>query len=124
VVSVVRGRPREGSGPRLALGALALIAVVAVALAPFATPVERAAGESHERDGALPSGHESGGIRGRMSLNDIELATGVPVVYLIELLGLPEDVSLDDGVGKLGRNHGFDVDDVRKAVNEYREGMQ
>jgi hypothetical protein len=121
VVSVVRGRPCEGSGMRLALGAMALAAIVAVAAAPFVAPIERGPVELHEQEGERSSEHDSGGIRGRMSLTEIEAATGVPPAYLVEKLELPADVSLDDGVGKIGKQHGFDVDQVRAAVNEYLE---
>ena len=41
IVSVLRGRPREGSGLRVGLGLTGLAAVVALALAPLLTPVER-----------------------------------------------------------------------------------
>jgi hypothetical protein len=124
IVSVVRGRPREGSGMRLALGALALVAVVAMALVPFVASVETGAGESHESAGAPLSGYDSEQLRGKMSLGEIETVTGVPATFLMERLGLPESVSLDDGVGKLGREYGFDVDAVRAAVNEYKKGTR
>jgi hypothetical protein len=105
-------------------GHLALVAIVVVAFAPFAAPVERSAKESHEEHGVPSPDDHSEGIRGRMSLSEIESATGVPATYVIEWLSLPEDTSLDDGVGKLGREHGFDVDAVREAVKAYNEGMK
>lgn len=42
IVSVVRGRPREGSGLRVALGVVGLVAVLAAAAAPFLAEVEQA----------------------------------------------------------------------------------
>ncbi|MEJ2529375.1 MAG: DUF4405 domain-containing protein, partial [Gammaproteobacteria bacterium] len=39
LVSVVTGRPREGSGLRVGLGIVGLVAVVALAMAPLLTPV-------------------------------------------------------------------------------------
>jgi hypothetical protein len=43
IVNVVRGQPRAGrSGVRLALGIVALLAVLALAAAPLFAPVERA----------------------------------------------------------------------------------
>jgi hypothetical protein len=48
IVSVVRGRPREGSGVRVALGLVGLLALLAAAAAPFFAEVEnlpRGAGE-------------------------------------------------------------------------------
>jgi hypothetical protein len=55
-----------------------------------------------------------------MTLIEIEQNTGVPRVYLIEHLDLPKDVPLDEGVAKLGKNFGFDIDDVRRIVGEYK----
>lgn len=42
IASVVRGRPREGSGLRVALGIVGLLAVLAAAAAPFLAEVEHA----------------------------------------------------------------------------------
>jgi hypothetical protein len=41
IVSVIRGRPREGSGLRVALGVVGLVAVLAAAAAPFLAEVEQ-----------------------------------------------------------------------------------
>ena len=40
IATVLRGRPREGSGARVALGTVGLFALLALAIAPFASPVE------------------------------------------------------------------------------------
>jgi hypothetical protein len=42
IVCIVRGQPREGSGVRLALGIVGLVAVLALAAAPLVSRVERA----------------------------------------------------------------------------------
>lgn len=41
ILSVLRKRPREGSGARVALGLVGLLAVLAIAAAPLVSPVER-----------------------------------------------------------------------------------
>jgi hypothetical protein len=41
IASMVRGRPREGSAARLALGVVGVIALVALALAPLFSPIEQ-----------------------------------------------------------------------------------
>jgi Domain of unknown function (DUF4405) len=41
IASVIQGRPREGSGLRVALGVIGLLAVLAAAAAPFLAEVER-----------------------------------------------------------------------------------
>ncbi len=49
ILSVARGRKKESSGLRLALGALGLIAVIALAIAPLISPVEQGSsgGQGH-----------------------------------------------------------------------------
>jgi hypothetical protein len=42
IAAAVCGRPREGSGLRVALGVVGLLAVLAAAAAPFFADVERA----------------------------------------------------------------------------------
>jgi hypothetical protein len=42
IVCVVRGQPREGSGVRLALGIVGVVAVLALAAAPLVSRIERA----------------------------------------------------------------------------------
>jgi len=54
-----------------------------------------------------------------MTLIEIEESTGVPMTYLIEHLQLPHDAAKDEGVSKLGKNLGFDIDDVRRVVRDY-----
>jgi hypothetical protein len=49
IVCVVRGQPREGSGVRLALGIVGLVAVLALAAAPLVSRIERT-GPGRHRD--------------------------------------------------------------------------
>ena len=49
IVCVLRGQPREGSGVRLALGAVGLLAILALAIAPLLSPIERT-GQGRRRD--------------------------------------------------------------------------
>jgi hypothetical protein len=121
IVTLMSGRPREGSGARLALGTVGLAALLALAIAPFLSPVERAGGELH-----TPGPHSSeqeglGTIRGFMTLAEIQEATGVPVGHIIEELGLPADVQQDERLGRLKTTHGFAIDDVRRIVQIYQQ---
>jgi hypothetical protein len=120
ILSVLRGQPRAESGTRLALGVLGLLAVLALAVAPFYSAVERDATFSPRGSGASSPNHDTESLRGRMTLSEIEGSTGVPVAFLLKHLGLPPDAPRDIGIARLGRQHGFDVDDVRRAVREYR----
>ena len=119
IVALMSGRPREGSGARLALGTVGLAALLALAIAPFLSPVEGAGREPHD-----PGPHSSelaslGQIRGSMTLAEIQQATGVPADYLIEGLGLPSGVQRDERLGRLQRTHEFAIDDVRRIVQTY-----
>jgi hypothetical protein len=111
IVSVLRGRPRQGSGGRVALGVVGLLAVLALAGAPLVSPVERVA-----PDGSGPAHDPGAAVRGSMSLADVERATGVPASRVARELGLPEDVDRDAPLGELARRHGFQVRDVRRIV--------
>ena len=117
---MIRGTPREGSGVRFALGLVGILAVLAIAITPFGSSVERTGISAAQRMEPSVSTHKSELVRGRMTLIEIEQKTGVPKAYLIEHLGVPKDVQLDEGVAKLGKNFGFDIDDVRRIVGKYK----
>jgi hypothetical protein len=119
VVSMVTGRPREGSGARLGLAIVGILALLALASAPLLSPVERtsAAGEhaggSHEEAGEGAAEHV---IRGSMTLGEVEALTGVPMAVIVSELGLPEDTAPDEKLGQLRRAHGFEMSRVRAIV--------
>jgi hypothetical protein len=122
IVTLMSGRPREGSGARVALGSVGLAALLALAIAPFLSRVERDVGKSgslRPHSSAL-EGSES--IRGSMTLSEIQEATGVPASYIIEELGLPPGVETGERLGRLRTAHGFTVDDVRHLVQTYQQG--
>lgn len=56
IVSLVRGRPRQGSGLRVALGLVGLLAVLALAAAPLLAPVEHKAPEHRGPPGRTQPG--------------------------------------------------------------------
>lgn len=55
-------------------------------------------------------------ISGQMTLRDVERATGVPARDIVAKLGLPEDVPLDESLGRLRRRYGFEIEQVRVVV--------
>lgn len=71
----------------------------------------------HGRGGEQGEGH--GQISGSMSLGEIETATGVSVDTLKSELGLPADMSAQERIGRLGRQHGFSMDEVRGVVAKH-----
>jgi hypothetical protein len=122
IVALMSGRPREGSGARIALGMVGLAALLALAIAPFMSPVERAGGglrtpHSHSSE---VEGLES--IRGFMSLAEVQEATGVPADHIIAELGLPRTVEHDERLGRLRTAYGFEMNDVRRILQAYRQG--
>jgi len=120
IVHMVRDKPREGSGLRFALGLVGILAVLAIALTPFGGSVEQTGTSSVQREESSSLIQESEFVRGRMTLIEIEQKTGVPKAYLIEHLGMPKNVQLDEGIAKLGKSFGFDIDDVRRIIGKYK----
>lgn len=120
IVSVVTGRPRQGSALRAGLGIVGFTAVTLLSMAPLVAPVERDI--SHAGASSL-SAHRFEGIsiRGSMTLREIEQATGVPTAYLVESLKLPATTSPDERLGVLKRTHGFEILDVREAAKAYND---
>jgi hypothetical protein len=132
IVCVVRGRPREGSGPRAMLGLMGLLAAIALVAAPLLAPVETievAPGEGRHGargDELLDSEGEEAqdrpaenDIRGSLTLAELEAQTGVPAAHVLQKLGLPAETPRDMRLGQLRRRHGFYMGDVRRIVDEY-----
>ncbi len=119
IISFVTGRPRVGSGLRAGLGIVGLTAVVALAIAPLLTPV---ASSTSDKGVALLSSHkyEEISLQGSMTLNEIEKSTGVPANHIKKSLNLPETTSDDEQLGRLKREYGFEINDVREIVKQYR----
>ena len=60
IATVIQGRPREGSGLRIALGVVGLLAILAAAAAPFLADVERAPAGGEHRGRAAHGGPTAG----------------------------------------------------------------
>lgn len=120
IISVLTGRPREGSGLRIGLGIVGLVAVLALSIAPLLTPIER--GATQNTASRLSShSYEEIVIQGSMTLKEVEDATGVPAAYILESLKLPKSTSLDERLGPLKRQHGFEMTDVREVIKFYKD---
>ena len=118
---MVKGRPREGSGIRLALSVVGVLALVGLAVMPFLGRVEQT-GEPPHRMRATDAG-EAGGYRidGSMTLADVERLTGIPSAVILRELGLPDNLPKDEQLGRLHREHGFELEDVREVVRKQVE---
>jgi hypothetical protein len=122
IMAVLTRRPREDSGARVALGVVGLVALLALASAPFFSPVERTEGGIHAPGWRSSEGESSEPIRGFMTLTELEDATGTPAYYIIEELGLPLGVDRDERLGRLKTRYEFTMSDVRRVVGAYEKG--
>jgi len=121
VVCMVKGRPREGSGVRVALAIVGVLTLAGLAVSPFIGQVEQAGEPPHKiRSGEHPTspGYQ---IDGSMTLREVEQRTGVPAAVVLKELGLPLDLPTDERLGRLRREHGFDMHDVQDIVQKYLE---
>ena len=108
VVCMVKGRPHEGSGLRVALAVVGVLALVALASAPFFGPVEQTGEPPHRARSMEPRGGEAHQIDGSMTLREVERRTGVPAAMILRELGLPLEVPADERLGRLRRQYGFE----------------
>jgi hypothetical protein len=118
IVNVAKGRPRDASGYRLGLGIVGLATVIALSISPLVTPVSR---DSDSKPLTSP-GHEYEdiSIRGSMTFAEVEETTGVPASHIMQKLQLPDTVTDNERMGPLKGAHGFEIDDVREIIKQYR----
>lgn len=85
---------------------------------------ETIGGRGAGRGGAIEaddeSSHGASGIRGSLTLAEAAATGGMPAELLRSRLGLPEQVSTDERIGRLVRAHGITIARVREIVGEYR----
>lgn len=118
IVSVISGKPRVGSGYRVGLGVVGLVSVVALAVSPLLVPVVR---DTSNKGKLSLSSYKLKDIPiyGSMTLKGIETTSGVPVIYIIKSLNLPENISEKERLGVLKRQYGFEISDVKEIVKRY-----
>lgn len=76
----------------------------------------------HGRKEGHGAGYEQ--IRGSMSLAEIETVAGVSADILKADLGLPKDISVQERIGRLARQYGFSVEEVREVIKKHQPGTQ
>jgi hypothetical protein len=126
VVGAVRGRPREGSGSRVALGVVGLAILLAIGAAPFLSPTVRVpraqrSGAAMVPQSALPMESKTARGHGAMTLRELASITGVPVTTLVEQLGLPRHISPDERLARVRRLYGVTIEDIRRVVTAYNK---
>ena len=148
IVCVLQGKPTQASPYRLLVGTLALMAVVCMTVMPLVSDtatVKRgeiseapltqspgskapaaAAGDSASNAPELTAPSEeaapnASAIRGSMTLQEISDAVHVPVGEIVRKLNLPADADPSERAGRLLREHGLEMTDLRAAVGQPEE---
>jgi len=136
IVCVLRRRKSspDVSGGRAVIGLAGFFGLLAIIVVPFLTPVEKATRNQiieHERGmRSADTGRVSGSavdlaethdesIRGSMTLREVQESTGVPYTYILQKLGLTDDISPDENLGRLRKKYGFSIEEVRRIVSDY-----
>lgn len=137
IVCMLRGtkRPPGVSGGRASVGLAGMFGILALVLLPFLAPVEETARSQLLEDRSADHSPDTGvvlearpghaeahdkTILGSMTLMEVQNETGVPYTYVLRKLGLSEDISPDEQLGRLRKAYGFSVEDVRRIVKDYR----
>ena len=119
VVCMVKGRPSEGSGFRVALAVVGVLALAGLAGAPFIGPVEQTGEPARRLRFTEPDDRAADRIGGSMTLREIEQRVGVPAAVILRELGLPPDVPTDERLGKLRKQYGFNIRDIRAIARKH-----
>jgi hypothetical protein len=53
-----------------------------------------------------------------MTLLEVEQLSGVPTSVILQDLGLPQNIPLNERLGRLRYQYGFEIKDVRKILNK------
>lgn len=121
IVCTIRGRPREGSGLRVALAIVGMLALVSLAGAPFLAPVEPTGEAPHKMRTADQAGGIEHQVDGSMTLQEVEQSTGVPAAMILKELGLLAGVPTDERLGRLRRKYSFEMNDIRAIIQKHHE---
>ena len=85
-MNILTGKPREGSGLRAGLAVIGVVSLLALAITPLLSPVDKTIGSRSGRDLSSVQ-HGNVQVWGSMPLQEAEKATGVPTEYIIKILG-------------------------------------
>ena len=119
-VCVVRGAHGDASGLRFGIGLTSLVALVLLSAVPLLAPtqsVTRGALQQqqseHETTDDIGSTQD---IRGSMTVREVADSAGIPVAELLGRLNLSADVSPNERIGRLLRQHGLQTSDLRREL--------
>ncbi len=101
------------------MGLVGFITILAIAISPLFAKIEKDAFQKTDSS-FYEHQHKKYPIKGSMTLQEIEITTGVPAMYIIESLNLPETVSADEQLGRLKRKYGFELSNVKAIIQQYK----
>ena len=116
------GQGRLKSGRRIIYGVIFLLILAAGIVGSLVwvnTQVENVALENNRRE--YRKGETSITQIGQRSLQEISQMTDVPISQFVKELNLPLDVDIYERLGRLRRQYGFDMEDIREVIEKHRE---
>ena len=118
VVCMVKGRPGSGSTIRVGLAIVGVLALAGLMSVPFFGQVQDTGEPPHKMQSDERPAYQ---IDGTMTLHEVEEQTGVPAATILQELGLPADLPTDERLGRLRKQHSFEMHDIQEIVRKHRE---
>lgn len=118
VVCMVKGHPGGGSAMRIGLAILGVLILAGLAVSPFCGRVQQTGEPPHKMQSEEPPAYQ---INGSMTLHEVEEQTGVPAAVILRKLGLPADLPTDERLGRLRKQHAFEMHDIQEIVRQHRD---
>jgi hypothetical protein len=118
IVHVIKGGQHRGSVIRVALSVFGLIILIGIAAIPLFGTVEQKGEPPHKLQSIEPVGNHNYNIDGSMTLKDVERLTGVSGAVIIGELGLPGNMPIDENLGSLRKEYGFELNDLREVMRK------
>ena len=118
IVCTVKGRPGRGATIRISLAIIGILVLVGFMVAPFFGQVQETGESPHKMQSEERPAYQ---INGSMTLHEVEEQTGVPAAVILQGLGLPTDLPTDERLGRLRKQHGFEMHDIQEIIRKHRE---
>jgi hypothetical protein len=117
IVGMVRGRSGSRSAIRVGLAIVGVLVLAGLMASPFFGQVQQTGEPPHKMQS---DEHRANQINGSMTLHEVEEQTGVPAAVILKELGLPANLPTDELLGRLRRQHGFEMHDIQEIVHKHR----
>ena len=113
-----QGASWQRIGDCIGLAIAGVLALAGVMVAPFFGQVEETGEPPHKMQSDDRPAYQ---INGSMTLHEVEQQTGIPAAVILRELGLPADLPTDERLGRLRKQHGFEMHDIQEIVRKHRE---